>query len=81
MARTLSVTGPKKKYVTTPRPRCSRTEARKLLDSIDASPLIGVRDRALIGVIIYSLARVGATATMRGGRLFPAPEALMAPAP
>jgi len=32
--------------------------------------LIGVRDRALIGVMVYSFARVGATVTMRVGDYF-----------
>ncbi len=40
-------------------------EARKLLDSIETTTLIGLRDRALIGVMVYSFARVGAVVTMR----------------
>ena len=36
-------------------------EARKLLDAIDISTLIGLRDRALIGVLVYSFARVRVT--------------------
>ncbi len=39
-------------------------EARALLDSIDTGTLSGVRDRALIGVMVYSFARVGAVVSM-----------------
>lgn len=40
-------------------------EARKLLDSIDTETIAGKRDRALIGVMVYSFARVGAALAMR----------------
>ncbi|MCW6512995.1 tyrosine-type recombinase/integrase [Lichenifustis flavocetrariae] len=40
-------------------------EARRLLDSIDTSTLIGLRDRALIALMAYSFARVGAAVAMR----------------
>jgi integrase/recombinase XerD len=51
-------------------PVLSAEEARKLLDSIDTAPLIGLRDQALIGVMVYSFARVGAAVTMRVGDYF-----------
>jgi integrase len=56
--------------------RCGKTpvlsaeEARKLLESIETTTLIGLRDRALIGVMVYSFARVGAAVTMRVGDFF-----------
>jgi hypothetical protein len=37
-------------------PVLSAEEARKLLDSIETTTLIGLRDRALIGVMVYSFA-------------------------
>ena len=40
-------------------------EARALLDAIDVSTLAGLRDRALIGLMVYSFARVGAAIAMR----------------
>jgi site-specific recombinase XerD len=40
-------------------------EARTLLDSIDTSTHIGLRDRALIGLMVYSFARVGAALAMK----------------
>jgi integrase len=39
-------------------------EARALLDSIDASTIVGLRDRALIGLMVYSFARIGAALGM-----------------
>src|ERR1700675_4717276 len=40
-------------------------EARQLLDSIDVTTPIGLRDRALIGLMVFSFARVGAALAMR----------------
>lgn len=40
-------------------------EARALLDAIDTGTLIGLRDRALIGLMVYTFARVGAAIGMR----------------
>jgi site-specific recombinase XerD len=40
-------------------------EARTLLDSIDATTAIGLRDRALIGLMVYSFARIGAALAMK----------------
>jgi integrase len=40
-------------------------EARKLLDSIDVTTAVGLRDRALIGMMAYSFARVSAAVAMR----------------
>jgi integrase/recombinase XerD len=59
-----SVRGPKyvvKKGLT---PVLSAREARRLLDSIDTTTIIGLRDRALIGVMAFSFARVGAALGM-----------------
>lgn len=43
----------------------STEDARTLLDSIDTANVVGLRDRALIGVMVYSFARVGAVVRMR----------------
>jgi integrase len=40
-------------------------EARTLLDSIDVTTQAGLRDRALIGLMVYSFARVGAALAMK----------------
>ena len=46
-------------------PVLTADEARLLLDSIDTSTPVGLRDRALIGVMVYSFARVSAVVGMR----------------
>ena len=46
-------------------PVLSAEEARGLLDGIDLSTLAGLRDRALIGVLVFSFARVSAAVSMR----------------
>jgi site-specific recombinase XerD len=40
-------------------------EARALLDSIDPSSVVGLRDRGLIALMVYAFARVGAATKMR----------------
>jgi integrase/recombinase XerC len=40
------------------------SEARALLDSIDVTTPAGLRDRALIGLMVYSFARIGAALGM-----------------
>jgi site-specific recombinase XerD len=40
------------------------SEARQLLDAIDTTTIIGLRDRALIGLMVYSFARIGAAIGM-----------------
>jgi site-specific recombinase XerC len=40
------------------------SEARALLDGIDTSTAVGLRDRALIGLMVYSFARIGAALGM-----------------
>jgi hypothetical protein len=46
-------------------PVLTAAQARQLLDSIDTSTIAGLRDRALIGVMVYSFARVSAVIGMR----------------
>lgn len=59
-----SVKGPKVVLRKGKTPVLSAADARLLLDSIDTSQLVGLRDRALIGVMVYSFARIGATLHM-----------------
>lgn len=40
-------------------------EARALIDAIDVTTPAGLRDRALIGLMVYSFARIGAALSMR----------------
>jgi integrase/recombinase XerD len=60
-----SVRGPKHIVRRGKTPVLTADEARQLLDSIDTSTLIGLRDRALIGIMIYTFARVSATVSMK----------------
>ena len=53
-------------------PVLTEDQARRLLESIDVSTLVGLRDRALIGVMIYSFARIGAVVAMKVEDYYPA---------
>ncbi len=65
-----SVRGPKYVVRRGKTPVLSAEQARQLLDAIDRSKLIGLRDRALIGLMVFSFARVGAANTLRVGDYF-----------
>ncbi|MGA2860999.1 MAG: tyrosine-type recombinase/integrase [Steroidobacteraceae bacterium] len=43
----------------------AQEEARELLDAIDTSTLVGLRDQALIATMIYTFGRVAAVIKMR----------------
>jgi site-specific recombinase XerD len=60
-----SVRGPRHSVRKGKTPVLSAEEARALLDAIDVSTPIGLRDRALVGLMVYSFARVGAAIAMR----------------
>ena len=60
-----SVRGPKHVVKSGKTPVLSAAETRALLDGIDVATLAGLRDRALLGVLIYSFARVTAAVSMR----------------
>jgi len=66
-----SVRGPRYSYKKGKTPVLSAKDARKLLDSIDTSHVVGLRDRALIGLMVYSFARVGAVTGMRVSDYYP----------
>lgn len=60
-----SVRGPKYVVKRGLTPVLTASEARRLLDSIDTTKIIGLRDRALIAVMAFSFARIGATLGMQ----------------
>jgi site-specific recombinase XerC len=60
-----SVRGPSHSARQGKTPVLDASEARQLIDSIDVTTPIGLRDRALIGLMVFSFARVGAALTMR----------------
>ena len=47
-------------------PEITVPQARGLLASIDLSTVVGLRDRAVLGTLVYTGARVGALARLRG---------------
>lgn len=60
-----SVRGPSHKVRRGKTPVLEPSEARKLLDTIDITTVAGLRDRALIGLMVYSFARIGAALSMK----------------
>jgi site-specific recombinase XerD len=66
-----SVRGPRYSIKKGKTPVLSAQETRKLLDSIDTSHVVGLRDRALIGTMVYSFARVSAIVNMRVRDYYP----------
>ena len=60
-----AVRGPKFSAKSGKTPVLDPAEARQLLDSIDVTTPAGLRDRALIGLMVYSFARVGAALGMK----------------
>ena len=59
-----SVRGPRYSIKKGKTPVLSADEARELLEGIDVITIGGLRDRALIAVMVYSFARVGAVVSM-----------------
>ena len=60
-----SVRGPSHSVRRGKTPVLAPAEARQLIDAIDVDVPAGLRDRALIGLMTYSFARVGAALAMR----------------
>ena len=60
-----SVRGPKHVVKRGKTPVLDVDQARRLLDSIDTGKLSGLRDRALIAVMVFSFARVSATVSLK----------------
>jgi site-specific recombinase XerD len=60
-----SVRGPAHSVKAGRTPVLAPEEARALLDSIEVTTIVGLRDRALIGAMVYSFARVGAVLGMK----------------
>ena len=66
-----AVRGPKHVVKTGKTTVLDAEQARRLLDSIDTSTLVGLRDRALISVMTFAFARIGAVVTMRVEDYYP----------
>jgi site-specific recombinase XerD len=65
------VRGPKHVVNRGKTPILSPEEARQLFESFPTDSLVGLRDRALIGVLIYGFARISAALAMRVEDYFP----------
>jgi integrase len=59
-----SVRGPRHVVTSGQTPVLDPAEARVLLDSTDTSTVVGLRDRALIGLMVYSVSRISAALGM-----------------
>jgi site-specific recombinase XerC len=68
---TAAVRGPKHSRATGKTQMPSREEAKALLDVIDTGSLIRLRDRALVGTLLYTFARIGAATAMRMEDFYP----------
>jgi site-specific recombinase XerD len=60
----LAVRGPRMVIERGKTPILTAAEARKLLRAPDTTHIVGLRDRAVIGVMLYTFARVSATANL-----------------
>jgi site-specific recombinase XerD len=60
-----SVRGPKYSTKKGKTPVLMADEARMLIEAIDVSTIVGLRDRALIGLMVYTFARIGAALAMQ----------------
>ena len=60
-----AVGGPKHVVKRGKTPVLAPEEARALLEAIDTTPPIGLRDRGLIGLMVYTFTRIGAATAMR----------------
>ena len=72
-----SVRGPKHVVKTGKTTVLTGEQARELLDSIDVSTLVGLRDRALIAVMTFAFARIGAVVAHARRGLFSQGQALV----
>lgn len=65
-----SVRGPRYSVKKGKTPVLEADEARALIAAIDTGSVAGLRDRALIGLMVYTFARVGAVTGMRGEDIY-----------
>jgi site-specific recombinase XerC len=66
-----AVRGPKHVVKTGKTTVLDAEQARRLLDGIDTSIVVGLRDRALISVMTFAFARIGAVVAMRVEDYYP----------
>jgi integrase/recombinase XerD len=66
----LSVRGERYSVMEGKTPEIPKLDARKLLDSMNTSHVIGLRDRAILAVLVYTSSRAGAAAKLRRGDFY-----------
>ncbi|MEM5585362.1 tyrosine-type recombinase/integrase [Roseibium sp. AS2] len=62
---TASVRGPRHVVKRGKTPVLEPSETRQLIERIDTARIVGLRDRALIGMMVYSFARIGAALSLK----------------
>ncbi|NIR31828.1 MAG: tyrosine-type recombinase/integrase [Gammaproteobacteria bacterium] len=60
-----SVRGPRHVVTRRKAPLLTPAQARQFLDDIDTDTVVGARDRAVLGIMLYTFARVGAVVGLR----------------
>jgi site-specific recombinase XerD len=78
---TAAVRGPKYVVRTGKTPVLAAPEARQLLDSVNTKTVVGLRDRALIGLLVFTFARIWRCAGHERGRCLPAAPPSVGQAP
>jgi integrase/recombinase XerD len=73
----LSVRGERYQVVEGKTPEITVAHARQLLASISTSGVVGLRDRAIVAILIYTASRAGAVATLRRGSFYRAGDQSM----
>jgi hypothetical protein len=73
----LSVRGERYTAVEGKTPEISIDQARQLLTSLDTSHVIGLRDRALLAILVYTSSRAGAVAKLKRGNFYHAGQQWM----
>jgi site-specific recombinase XerD len=66
-----SVRGPSHTVTVGKTPVLAPEEARALIDSIEVTTIVGLRDRALIALMVFSFARIGAALGMKVEDVYP----------
>jgi site-specific recombinase XerD len=73
----LSVRGERYSAVEGKTPEISIVQARQLLASLDLSHVVGLRDRAILAILVYTSSRAGAVAKLRRGDFYNAGQQWM----
>src|ERR1017187_1582411 len=73
----LSVRGERYSVMEGKTPEIPIPDARKLLASVDTSHVVGLRDRAILAVLVYTGSRAGAVAKLKRGNFYRAGEQWM----